>query len=699
MSENDKKPDNPRYPKWLPYLLLILALVLWQKPWVSKDDMTDQTIPGTPTEQVQTADKPAEATIYSQFILDVRAGKITKVLLVPDGFGGTMITVFPKDGGKAYKVYSASDPKLMDELLAQEGLQVKAIPPAQPGFLAANASILVSVGILALFAYVFLFKKNGAGGMGDAGKFGKSKAKLSAETNVSVLLSDVEGADDAKLEVAEIVDFLIDPTKVSKLGGKIPRGALIVGPPGTGKTLLAKAIAGEARKRLHELAEKAKKTGIETQEKVISFFNVSGSEFVEMFVGVGASRIRDMFEQAKLHAPSVIFVDELDAIGRHRGAGNGGGNDEREQTLNQLLVEMDGFEDNAAQGVIVIAATNRPDILDKALLRPGRFDRQVNMGLPDLPGRIKILSIHMKKIVLGTDVRPEQIARGTPGFSGADLANLCNEAAIVASRKNKKAVEMIDFERAKDRIMAGAENSSCRMTEQEKDLTAYHEAGHMIVGRILESEGHDPVYKVTITPRGRSMGVTMFLPERDQVSLSYEKAQASMATGFGGRIAEEMFYGWKGVTTGASQDLAQVTDMATRMVTEWGWSPKCGPMTYTTASGAESYVGRGNVQRNTSNETAQMVDSEIRAFIDTNYKRAEEILKANRSKLIVTKDALRKWETIDRPQIDAIMEGKTLEEIPEPAWVSVVEAIADEVVATAKDTNPVDLTKPEGKQE
>ena len=463
--------------------------------------------------------------------------------------------------------------------------------------------------------------------------FGKSKARLLGEDQINVSFNDVAGVDEAKEEVSELVEFLREPAKFQKLGGKIPRGILMVGSPGTGKTLLARAIAGEAK---------------------VPFFTISGSDFVEMFVGVGASRVRDMFEQAKKQAPCIMFIDEIDAVGRHRGAGLGGGHDEREQTLNQLLVEMDGFESN--DGVIVIAATNRPDVLDPALLRPGRFDRQVVVPLPDVRGRSQILKVHMRKVPAAENVEEMVIARGTPGFSGADLANLVNEAALFAARANKKVVTMAEFERAKDKIMMGAERRSMIMKESEKKLTAYHEAGHAIVGRNVPD--HDPVYKVSIIPRGRALGVTMFLPEEDRYSYSKKHLESQLSSLFGGRIAEQQIFGDDAVTTGASNDIERATSIARSMVTQWGLSDRMGPLTYSEDEG-EVFLGKSiGRQKIVSDETAQAIDSEIRSIIDRNYQRAVEILKENEDKLHLMADALMKYETIDAGQIDTIMEGK-----------------------------------------
>jgi cell division protease FtsH len=488
--------------------------------------------------------------------------------------------------------------------------------------------------LLLIAVWIFFMRQmQGGGGGRGAMSFGKSKARLLGEDQVKVTFADVAGVEEAKEEVAELVEFLRDPAKFQKLGGKIPRGVLMVGSPGTGKTLLAKAIAGEAK---------------------VPFFTISGSDFVEMFVGVGASRVRDMFDQAKKHAPCIIFIDEIDAVGRHRGAGLGGGHDEREQTLNQLLVEMDGFEGN--EGIIVMAATNRPDVLDPALLRPGRFDRQVVVPLPDVRGREQILKVHMRKVPLADDVEPTKIARGTPGFSGADLANLVNEAALFAARANKRLVAMIDFEQAKDKIMMGAERKSMVMSEDEKKLTAYHEAGHAIVG--LNVPSHDPVYKVTIIPRGRALGVTMFLPEEDRYSYSRERLESQIASMFGGRIAEEIIFGKEKVTTGASNDIQRVTDIARNMVTKWGFSEKLGPMTYSEDEG-EVFLGHSVTQhKNVSGETANLIDAEIKAIVDRNYEKAETILTTNMDKLHMMADALIKYETIDEKQIADIMSGR-----------------------------------------
>ncbi|MBP3194844.1 MAG: ATP-dependent zinc metalloprotease FtsH [Cardiobacteriaceae bacterium] len=493
--------------------------------------------------------------------------------------------------------------------------------------------VLILVGL-----FIFVSRQMGAGGgRGGPFSFGKSKARLIPEDKIKVSFADVAGAEEAKEDVMEMVEFLKDPTKFSRLGGKIPRGLLMVGPPGTGKTLLARAIAGEAK---------------------VPFFTISGSDFVEMFVGVGASRVRDMFEDAKQHAPCIVFIDEIDAVGRQRGAGLGGGHDEREQTLNQLLVEMDGFEDN--QGVIVIAATNRPDVLDPALLRPGRFDRQVVVGLPDLKGREHILQVHIKNKPMDEAVNIRDIARGTPGFSGAELENLVNEAALFAARRDRKTITRQDLEDAKDKIMMGAERKSMVMDDREKEMTAYHEAGHCIVGRLVPS--HDPVYKVTIIPRGRALGVTMFLPEQDRYSLSKEHLESNISSLYGGRIAEEMIYGKDGVSTGASNDIERATAIARKMVTQWGLSKKLGPLLYAEEEG-EVFLGRSVTRHiNVSGETAKLIDMEIRELIDRNYQRAEKILQDNIDILHAMKDALVKYETIDEEQIDDLMARRPVRE-------------------------------------
>ena len=567
---------------------------------------------------------------YSDFIQQVKDGKVERVAI--DGF----VINGKRSDGDSFKTIRPNIPDngligdLVDNHVVVEGKQ-----PEQQSIwtqlLVASFPILV---IIAVFMFFMRQMQGGAGGKGGPMSFGKSKARLLSEDQVKTTLADVAGCDEAKEEVGELVEFLRDPGKFQRLGGRIPRGVLMVGPPGTGKTLLAKAIAGEAK---------------------VPFFTISGSDFVEMFVGVGASRVRDMFEQAKKHAPCIIFIDEIDAVGRHRGAGMGGGHDEREQTLNQLLVEMDGFEMN--DGIIVIAATNRPDVLDPALLRPGRFDRQVVVGLPDIRGREQILKVHMRKVPMGDDVAPAVIARGTPGFSGADLANLVNEASLFAARTGKRIVEMKEFELAKDKIMMGAERKSMVMSEKEKQNTAYHEAGHAIVGRVVPE--HDPVYKVSIIPRGRALGVTMFLPEEDRYSLSKRALISQICSLYGGRIAEEMTLGFDGVTTGASNDIMRASQIARNMVTKWGLSEKLGPLMYAEEEG-EVFLGRGGGGQSASfsGETAKLIDSEVRSIIDQCYGTAKQILTDNRDKLDAMADALMKYETIDADQIDDIMAGR-----------------------------------------
>jgi len=568
---------------------------------------------------------------YSDFLEQVKEGRVERVTV--DGF----VIIGKRSEGDTFKTIrpAIQDNGLIGDLLDNNVL-IEGKQPEQQSIwtqlLVASFPILV---IIAVFMFFMRQMQGGAGGKGGPMSFGKSKARLLSEDQVKTTFADVAGCDEAKEEVHELVEFLRDPGKFQRLGGRIPRGVLMVGPPGTGKTLLAKAIAGEAK---------------------VPFFTISGSDFVEMFVGVGASRVRDMFEQAKKHAPCIIFIDEIDAVGRHRGAGLGGGHDEREQTLNQLLVEMDGFEMN--DGIIVIAATNRPDVLDPALLRPGRFDRQVVVGLPDIRGREQILKVHMRKVPVSENVEPAVIARGTPGFSGADLANLVNEASLFAARANRRIVEMREFELAKDKIMMGAERKSMVMSEKEKLNTAYHEAGHAIVGRVVPE--HDPVYKVSIIPRGRALGVTMFLPEEDRYSLSKRALISQICSLFGGRIAEEMTLGFEGVTTGASNDIMRATQLARNMVTKWGLSEKLGPLMYAEEEG-EVFLGRsaGSQHSNVSGETARLIDEEVRSIIDHCYGTAKQILTDNRDKLDVMAEALMKYETIDAPQIDDIMAGRT----------------------------------------
>ncbi len=561
---------------------------------------------------------------YSQFVEMVQQGQVRQVTI-----DGLQVQGLRGDGSQFQTVRpQVPDGKLMDDLLANNVEVIGKEPDRQSlwtQLLVAAFPILI---IIALFMF-FMRQMQGGGGKG-AMSFGKSKAKMMSEEQVKTSFTDVAGCDEAKEDVKELVDYLRDPSRFQKLGGKIPTGVLMVGPPGTGKTLLAKAIAGEAK---------------------VPFFTISGSDFVEMFVGVGASRVRDMFEQAKKSAPCIIFIDELDAVGRQRGAGLGGGHDEREQTLNQMLVEMDGFEGN--EGIIVIAATNRPDVLDPALLRPGRFDRQVIVGLPDVRGREQILKVHMRKVPLGDDVKPSVIARGTPGFSGADLANLVNEAALFAARGDKRVVSMEEFDKAKDKIMMGAERRSMVMTDDEKAMTAYHEAGHAIVGRLVPE--HDPVYKVSIIPRGRALGVTMYLPEQDRVSHSKQHLESMISSLFGGRLAEAIIYGNDKVTTGASNDIERATEIARKMVTQWGLSEKMGPLLYAEDEN-EVFLGRSVTQhKHMSDDTARAIDEEVKSVIDRNYQRAKKLLEENEDILHSMKDALVRYETIDADQIDDLM--------------------------------------------
>ncbi|HEX7811089.1 MAG TPA: ATP-dependent zinc metalloprotease FtsH [Burkholderiales bacterium] len=560
---------------------------------------------------------------YSQFIDAVKQGQVAKVTIE-----GRVLKGVGNDGRK-FTTYSPSDPWLVSDLL-KAGVIIEAKPEEEPSLLM-NIFVSWFPMLLLIGVWIFFMRQMQGGGRGGAFSFGKSRARMLDESTNPVTFADVAGCEEAKEEVTEIVDFLRDPTKFQKLGGRIPRGVLMVGSPGTGKTLLARAIAGEAK---------------------VPFFSISGSDFVEMFVGVGAARVRDMFEQAKKHSPCIVFIDEIDAVGRQRGAGLGGGNDEREQTLNQLLVEMDGFE--TGSGVIVIAATNRPDVLDPALLRPGRFDRQVVVPLPDIRGREQIIMVHMRKVPVAPDVRPDILARGTPGFSGADLANLVNEAALFAARSSKRLVDMDDFERAKDKIMMGAERKSMVMPEHERRNTAYHESGHALVARLLPRT--DPVHKVTIIPRGRALGVTMQLPQEDRYSMDREQILQNISVLFGGRIAEEVFM--KQMTTGASNDFERATEMARRMVTQWGMSDQLGPMVYGENEG-EVFLGRSiTTHKNVSEATMQSVDREIRRIIDEQYSLARKLIEDNREKVEAMAKALLEWETIDADQVNDIMEGR-----------------------------------------
>ncbi len=592
---------------------------------------------------------------YSDFVAAVNNGEVKRVRV------DNLSIVGEKQNGEKFETVRPpmQDSRLMDDLLERKVVVEGAAPEQQSVWMQLLVAAFPVILIVLLFMFFMRQMQGGGGGRGGPMTFGKSRARLLSEDQIKTTFADVAGCDEAKDDVKEVVEFLRDPGKFQRLGGKIPRGILMVGPPGTGKTLLAKSIAGEAK---------------------VPFFSISGSDFVEMFVGVGASRVRDMFEQAKKQAPCIIFIDEIDAVGRHRGAGLGGGHDEREQTLNQLLVEMDGFETN--DGIIVIAATNRPDVLDNALLRPGRFDRQVVVGLPDIRGREQILTVHMRKVPLGEDMNAAIIARGTPGFSGADLANLVNEAALFAARANKKTVGMQEFEQAKDKIMMGAERKSMVMSEAEKRNTAYHEAGHAIVGRLVPD--HDPVYKVSIIPRGRALGVTMFLPEEDRYSRSKRAIESMICSLFGGRIAEELTLGFEGVTTGASNDIQRATELARNMVTKWGLSEKMGPLMYEEDEG-EVFLGRSVTQRkNVSAQTAMDIDNEIRAIIDGCYNVAKKILVENRDKLELMADALMLYETIDSDQIDDIMGGQPprppkdwTDNKPSPGGQGGVEAKAD----------------------
>nr|WP_207780361.1 ATP-dependent zinc metalloprotease FtsH [Pokkaliibacter plantistimulans] len=573
---------------------------------------------------------------YSDFVSEVQAGRVTRVVIDSYTIQGTRV-----DGDRFETVRPAvRDEKLIDDLL-QHNVTIEGKMPEQQSIwtqlLVASFPILV---IIAVFMF-FMRQMQGGGGKGGPMAFGKSRARLLSEDQIKTTFADVAGVEEAKEEVKELVDFLRDPGKFQRLGGKIPRGVLMAGPPGTGKTLLARAIAGEAK---------------------VPFFSISGSDFVEMFVGVGASRVRDMFEQAKKQAPCIIFIDEIDAVGRHRGSGMGGGHDEREQTLNQLLVEMDGFEGN--EGIIVIAATNRVDVLDSALLRPGRFDRQVHVGLPDIRGREAIMKVHLRKVPIADDVRPDLIARGTPGFSGADLANLVNEAALFAARENKRLVSMSLLDKAKDKIMMGAERRSMVMSYKERLNTAYHEAGHAIIGRMVPD--HDPVYKVTIIPRGRALGVTMFLPEEDRYSHSRQAIMSQICSLYGGRLAEEMTLGKEGVTTGASNDIQRATKLAHSMVTRWGLSEKLGPLLYAEEDSDPFGRGAGGGASAHSAETAKLIDQEVRGIIDSCYERSKQILVENRDILEAMAEALMKYETIDASQIDELMARKPV--TPPEGW-------------------------------
>ena len=572
-------------------------------------------------------------TDYTTFITDIENGQVRQAK-----FEDNEILVTKADGAKYTTVIPLEDKNLLNDLLNKK-VKVEGTPQERRGLL---SQILIAwFPMLLLIGVWVFFMRQMQGGGGKAMSFGKSRARMMTQEQIKTTFADVAGCDEAKEEVAEIVDFLREPKKFQNLGGKIPKGILMVGPPGTGKTLLAKAIAGEAK---------------------VPFFTISGSDFVEMFVGVGASRVRDMFEQAKKNAPCLIFIDEIDAVGRQRGAGLGGGHDEREQTLNQMLVEMDGFEGN--EGVIVIAATNRPDVLDPALTRPGRFDRQVVVGLPDVKGREQILKVHMRKVPIGPDVDAMTLARGTPGYSGADLANLVNEAALFAARTNKRTVTMVEFEKAKDKINMGPERRTMIMTDKQKESTAYHEAGHAIVGYLVPE--HDPVHKVTIIPRGRALGVTFFLPEGDQVSISQKQLESKLSTLYAGRLAEDLIYGEENISTGASNDIKVATNIARNMVTQWGFSDKLGPILYTEDEG-EVFLGRSMAKaKHMSDETAHVIDEEVRAIVTRNYARARQILIDNMDILHAMKDALVKYETIEEEQIKQLMNRQPV--TPPAGW-------------------------------
>ncbi len=576
-----------------------------------------------------------ESVPYSQFLSDVKGGRVESVQIAGDQISGS------RGNGERFRTYAPNDPGLIGDLV-KSGVTIEAQPPPEPGLLSRLFASAFPI-LLLIGAWIWLLRRQGMGGRGANGAFGfgQSRARRLEGGTVNVRLNDVAGVDEAKEEVGELVEFLRDPSRFQRLGGTVPRGVLMVGPPGTGKTLLARAIAGEAE---------------------VPFFSVSGSDFVEMFVGVGASRVRDLFKKAKESAPCIIFVDEIDAVGRRRGAGLGGGHDEREQTLNQLLVEMDGFE--GTEGVIIVAATNRPDVLDPALLRPGRFDRQVVVPLPDVNGRAQILKLHMRKVPISPDVDAAVIARGTPGFSGADLANLVNEAALMAARSRRDRVDMTTFEQAKDKILMGAERRSLIMTDEERLRTAYHEAGHAIVGRLVPE--HDPVHKVSIIPRGRALGVTMFLPERDRYSATRRRLESEIASLFGGRVAEELVYGEDAVTTGAENDIERATAIARNMVTKWGFSDEMGPLAYHEDED-EVFLGRSiGRSKQLSDDTAARVDAEVRAIIERNYERAVSLLNENRDALERIARALVKFETLTSDQVAELMGGKDLDVLDEP---------------------------------
>lgn len=601
-----------------------------------------------------------ETKDYTTFAYDVSNNQVKEAR-----FDYNEITVTKNDGSKYVTVMPLEDKELLGDLLNRK-VKVEGTPPEKRSFL---SQILISwFPMLFLVGVWVFFMRQMQGGGGKALSFGKSRAKMLTQDQIKVTFADVAGCDEAKEEVGEIVDFLRDPSKFQKLGGRIPKGVLMVGPPGTGKTLLAKAIAGEAK---------------------VPFFTISGSDFVEMFVGVGASRVRDMFEQAKKNAPCLIFIDEIDAVGRQRGAGLGGGHDEREQTLNQMLVEMDGF--GANDGVIVIAATNRPDVLDPALTRPGRFDRQVTVGLPDVRGREQILKVHMRKVPLASDVDAMTLARGTPGYSGADLANLVNEAALFAARTNKRIVTMLEFEKAKDKINMGPERRTMIMTDKQKESTAYHEAGHAIVGYLVPE--HDLVHKVTIIPRGRALGVTFFLPEGDQISISQKQLESKLSTMYAGRLAEELIYGEENISTGASNDIKVATNIARNMVTQWGFSDKLGPILYAEDEG-EVFLGRSMAKaKHMSDETAHVIDEEVRAIVTRNYERARQLLVENMDILHAMKDALVKYETIEEEQIKQLMNREPV--TPPSGWDEAKPSQAQAGEKTAMNATESAVEKPQ----
>ena len=595
---------------------------------------------------------------YSEFLTAVDSGEVRDVTLKPTKGGGVSVLGHFSDG-RVFTSFAPDDPTMVASL-SEKGVRIQASPSDEGQFSLMSMLVSLLPFLILIGVWVFFIKQMQGGAGGKAMGFGKSKAKLLTEKQGRVTFEDVAGIDEAKQELEEIVEFLKDPHKFQRLGGKIPKGCLLVGPPGTGKTLLARAIAGEAN---------------------VPFFTISGSDFVEMFVGVGASRVRDMFEQGKKNAPCIIFIDEIDAVGRHRGAGLGGGNDEREQTLNQLLVEMDGFESN--EGVILIAATNRPDVLDPALLRPGRFDRQVTVPNPDILGREKIVKVHMRKVPLAPDVDPRVIARGTPGFSGADLANLVNEAALLAARAGKRVVTMSDFEAAKDKVMMGAERRSMVMTDEEKKLTAYHEAGHALVGIFMPKS--DPLHKVTIIPRGRALGLTMNLPERDQYTLSRVQLESRLAMMFGGRMAEELMFGVENITTGAGNDIQQATNLARRMVTEFGFSEKLGPLRYSD-NDEEIFLGHSVTQhKNVSEGTANLIDQEIRHLIDTAEGNARRILTDHKDDLETVTQALLEYETLSGAEVNDLLAGKGINR-PEPDDMPTSGGVKTSVPSSGKGT-------------